>query len=53
MPSTRPRITESQMTFLVYPGNPDDPTVTFGAFDASGRPRVLYLMLWGPPRLDA
>ena len=38
--------------FLVDPVNPDDPTVTFGAFDASGRPRVLYLMLWGLPRLD-
>jgi hypothetical protein len=25
--------------------------VTFAAFDAAGRPRVLYLMLWGLPRL--
>jgi hypothetical protein len=26
--------------------------VTFGAHDADGRPRVLYDMLWGLPRLD-
>jgi CubicO group peptidase (beta-lactamase class C family) len=39
-------------TFLVDPVDPDNPTVTFGAFDAAGRPRVLYLMLWGLPRLD-
>jgi hypothetical protein len=32
--------------------NPDNPTVTFGAFDAIGRPRVLYVMLWGLPRVD-
>jgi hypothetical protein len=30
----------------------DNPTVTFGAFDTVGRPWVLYLMLWGLPRLD-
>jgi hypothetical protein len=30
---------------------PDNPTVTFGAFDVAGRPRVLYDMLWGLPRL--
>jgi hypothetical protein len=41
-----------ERTFLVDPVDPDDPTVTFGAFDAAGRPRVLYLMLWGLPRLD-
>ena len=34
-------------TFLVDASDPDDPTITFGAFDASGRPRVLYSMLWG------
>jgi len=39
-------------TFLVDRANPDDPTVTFGAFDAAGRAQVLYLMLWGLPCLD-
>ena len=38
-------------TFLVDPLDPDNPTVTFAAFDAVGRPRVLYEMLWGLPRL--
>jgi len=42
-----------ERTFLVDPADPDNPTVTFGEFDAAGRPRVLYLMLWGLPRLDA
>jgi CubicO group peptidase (beta-lactamase class C family) len=42
-----------ERTFLVDPTDPDNPTVTFGAFDADGRPRVLYVMLWGLPRLDA
>jgi len=42
-----------ERTFLVDPTDPDNPTVTFGAFDASGRPQVLYIMLWGLPRLDA
>jgi CubicO group peptidase (beta-lactamase class C family) len=42
-----------ERTFLVDPMDPDNPTVTFAAFDAAGRPRVLYLMLWGLPRLDA
>ena len=37
--------------FLVDPRDPDNPTVTFGAFDAAGRPSVLYDMLWGLPRL--
>jgi CubicO group peptidase (beta-lactamase class C family) len=41
-----------ERTFLVDPMDPDNPTVTFGAFDAAGRPRVLYDMLWGLPRLD-
>jgi CubicO group peptidase (beta-lactamase class C family) len=38
-------------TFLVDPADPDNPTVTFGAFDTAGRPQVLYEMLWGLPRL--
>jgi hypothetical protein len=41
-----------ERTFLVDAADPDTPTVTFGAYDAAGRPRVLYLMLWGLPRLD-
>ena len=40
-------------TFLVDADDPDNPTVTFGAFDAAGRPRVLYQMLWALPRVDA
>jgi len=39
-------------TFVADPADPDNPTVTFGAFDAAGRPRMLYDMLWGLPRLD-
>jgi hypothetical protein len=39
-------------TFIVDPLDPDNPSVTFGAFDPAGRPRVLYEMLWGLPRLD-
>jgi CubicO group peptidase (beta-lactamase class C family) len=39
-------------TFLVDASDPDNPTVTFGTFDAAGQPQVLYLMLWGLPRLD-
>jgi CubicO group peptidase (beta-lactamase class C family) len=39
-------------TFVVDPRDPDNPTVTFGAFDTSGRPHALYVMLWGLPRLD-
>jgi CubicO group peptidase (beta-lactamase class C family) len=42
-----------ERTFLVDPTDPDNPAVTFGAFDARSRPRVLYSMLWGLPRLDA
>jgi len=38
--------------FVVDPTDPDNPTVTFGDFDAAGRPHVLYVMLWGLPRLD-
>jgi CubicO group peptidase (beta-lactamase class C family) len=41
-----------ERTFLVDVLDPDNPTVTFGGFDAVGRPQVLYLMLWGFPRLD-
>jgi CubicO group peptidase (beta-lactamase class C family) len=40
-----------ERTFLVDANDPDTPTVTFGAFDAAGRPRVLYRMLWGLPRV--
>jgi CubicO group peptidase (beta-lactamase class C family) len=40
-----------ECTFLVDPSDPDNPTVTFGAFDESGRPGVLYDMLWGLPRV--
>ena len=42
----------NERTFLVDPADPDNPTMTFGAFDATGRPQVLYQMLWGLPRLD-
>jgi hypothetical protein len=38
-------------TFLVDAADPDTPTITFGAFDPAGRPRVLYSMLWGLPRI--
>jgi CubicO group peptidase (beta-lactamase class C family) len=41
-----------QRTFLVDAMDPDNPTVTFGAFDGAGRPAVLYQMLWALPRLD-
>ncbi len=37
--------------FLVDADDPDTPTMTFGAFDSNGRPRVLYEMLWGLPRV--
>jgi CubicO group peptidase (beta-lactamase class C family) len=36
--------------FLVDPDNADNPTVTFGDFDAAGQPQVIYLMLWGMSR---
>jgi CubicO group peptidase (beta-lactamase class C family) len=42
-----------ERSFLVDSLDPDNPTVSFGAFDASGRPGVIYQMLWGLPRLDA
>ena len=41
-----------ERTFVVDAEDPDTPTVTFGAYDAAGRPGVLYDMLWGLPRLD-
>jgi hypothetical protein len=41
-----------ERSFVVDPMDPDNPTVTFGVFDAAERPRVLYVMLWGLPRLD-
>jgi CubicO group peptidase (beta-lactamase class C family) len=37
--------------FLVDAADPDGPTVMFGAFDATGRPQMLYDMLWGLPRV--
>jgi CubicO group peptidase (beta-lactamase class C family) len=40
-----------ERTFVADPADPDNPTVTFGAFDSSGRPQMLYDMLWGLPRL--
>jgi CubicO group peptidase (beta-lactamase class C family) len=40
-----------ECTFLVDADDPDNPTVTFGVFDESGRPGVLYDMLWGLPRV--
>jgi CubicO group peptidase (beta-lactamase class C family) len=41
-----------ERAFLTHPADPDNPTVTFGAFDTAGRPQVLYEMLWGLPRLS-
>jgi CubicO group peptidase (beta-lactamase class C family) len=41
-----------ERTFLIDAMDPDNPTVTFGHYDAAGRPQVLYLMLWGLPRVD-
>jgi hypothetical protein len=41
-----------ERTFLVDATDPDNPTVTFGGFDAAGRPQILYVMLWGLPRID-
>ena len=35
---------------LVDANDPDNPTVTFGAFGDDGRPQMLYVMLWGLPR---
>jgi CubicO group peptidase (beta-lactamase class C family) len=40
-----------ERTFLVDADDPDNPTVTFGAFDESGCPRVFYDMLWALPRV--
>jgi Beta-lactamase len=39
-------------TFVVDADDPDTPTVTFGAVEDRGRPRVLYQALWGLPRVD-
>jgi hypothetical protein len=38
-----------ERTFLINPYDPDNPAVTFEAFDAARRPAVLYDMLWGLP----
>lgn len=43
----------NERAFLVDAKDPDEPTVTFGVYDDSGRPQVLYDMLWGLPRVDA
>lgn len=40
-----------ERTFLVDANDHDIPTVTFGSFDADGRPGVLYHMVWGYPRI--
>ncbi len=42
----------NERTFLVDAADPDNPTVTFGAYDGAGRPQVLYDMLWGLPRVE-
>ena len=42
---------QNDCTFVGDAKDPDTPTVTFGGFDASGRPAVLYQMLWGLPRV--
>jgi CubicO group peptidase (beta-lactamase class C family) len=42
-----------ERAFLVDAVDPDNATVSFGAFDDSGRPGVIYQMLWGLPRIDA
>jgi hypothetical protein len=42
-----------ERTCLVDAADPDTPTVTFGGFDATGRPQVIYLMLWGLPRVPS
>jgi CubicO group peptidase (beta-lactamase class C family) len=49
----REGIAVDDRTFLVDASDPDNPTMTFGAFDSAGRPQVLYTMLWGLPRLPA
>lgn len=36
--------------FVLDAADPDNPTVTFADPDAGGRPRLLYVMLWGLPR---
>jgi CubicO group peptidase (beta-lactamase class C family) len=41
-----------ERTFLVDASDHDIPTMTFGSFDADGRPAVLYHMLWGYPRVE-
>jgi CubicO group peptidase (beta-lactamase class C family) len=39
-----------ESSFLIDPSDPDDPAVTFGAFDADGRPQAIYIGLWALPR---
>lgn len=48
---TREAVPIDEQTFLLDADDPDVPTITFGAFDAGGRPGVLYDMLWAIPRV--
>jgi Beta-lactamase len=41
-----------ERTFVLDAADPDNPAVTFGAFDTAGQPQVVYDMLWGLPRVD-
>jgi CubicO group peptidase (beta-lactamase class C family) len=50
-PGTIEALPIDDCTFLVNADEPDTPTMTFGAFDDSGRPGALYQMLWGLPRV--
>jgi hypothetical protein len=45
-----PALPLNERAFLTNSADPDNPAVTFGAFDVADRPRVLYEMLWGLPR---
>ena len=47
-----PALPLNERTFVADPADPDNPAVTFGAFDPCGQPQVLYDVLWGLPRLD-
>lgn len=41
-----------ERAFVVDAADPDNPAITFGEADRAGRPRTLYLMLWGLPRIE-
>ena len=47
-----PALPLNERTFFADPADPDNPALTFGAFDPCGQPQVLYDVLWGLPRLD-